>query len=292
MTAGAFTTSTVDLDGPVHYADFGGSGPPIVLVHGLGGSHVNWVRVGPALSAFGHVLAPDLIGFGRTVPDRRSPAVLSNRVLVDRFIAEVAGGEAILVGNSMGGLISILQAARRPHRVNGLVLVDPALFGSPGHRPDPTFMLRGALLATPVLGGLLARTHEARTTPEQRVREVLELCCVDPGKVPDDVVAAHVELTAERELMPWALPAHVEAARSIAGALIPPVFTRTLRNVVAPTLLVHGTEDRLVPVDAARHVAARRPDWGYTELDGVGHAPMLDEAERLLDTIVPFIRDN
>lgn len=282
----------MDLDGPVHYADFGGSGPPIVLVHGLGGSHLNWARVGPALSTYGRVLAPDLIGFGRTAPDRRSPAVMSNRALLDRFTAEVAGGDAFLIGNSMGGLISLLQAARRPHRVRGLVLVDPALFGSPDHRPDPAFALRGALLVTPILGELLARAHEARTTPEQRVREVLDLCCVDSTKVPDDVVAAHVELAAERELMPWSLPAHVEAARSIAGALIPPLFNRTVRSVVAPTLLVHGTEDRLVPVAAARHLAQRRPDWTYAEFEGVGHAPMLDEPEILLDAVVPFLQDH
>ena len=41
---------TIDLDGPVHYADFGGTGPTLVLVHGLGGSHVNWMAVGPALA--------------------------------------------------------------------------------------------------------------------------------------------------------------------------------------------------------------------------------------------------
>lgn len=292
VTATPVKTSTVDLDGPVHFADFGGSGPSIVLVHGLGGSHINWMRVGSALSTYGRVLAPDLIGFGRTVPDRRSPGVMSNRALVDRFTAEVGGGDAILVGNSMGGLISLLQAARRPHRVRGLVLVDPALFGSPGHRPDPAFMLRGAILATPFLGEFMARAHEARTTPEQRVREVLDLCCVDPTRVPDDVVAAHVEMTAERELMPWSLPAHVEAARSIAGALIPPLFNRTVCSVAVPTLLVHGTEDRLVPVDAARHLARRRPDWTYAEFEGVGHAPMLDEPDLLLDAVVPFLRDN
>ncbi len=281
--------STADLDGPVHYADFGGSGPAIVLVHGLGGAHINWMRVTGELTRHGRVLAPDLVGFGRTPPDRRSSSVLANRALLDRFIAEVAGGEAVLVGNSMGGLISILEAARRPHRVRGLVLVDPALPAVGGHRPDLRYLLRGGLLVTPVIGEMFMRSHEARTTPEERVREVLELCCVDSGRVPDDVVAAHVELTAERELMPWAIRAHLEAARSLLSALVPAMFRRSAKGVLAPTLLLHGTEDRLVPVTAARRTAEFRPDWSYTELVGVGHAPMFDEPEQFLEAVVPFI---
>lgn len=280
---------TADLDGPVHYADFGGSGPAIVLVHGLGGSHINWMRVAPALSRHGRVLAPDLVGFGRTAPDRRSSSVTANRALLDRFIAEVAGGDALLIGNSMGGLISILQAARRPHRVRGLVLVGPALPAVGGHRPDIRYLVRGALMVAPVLGELFMRSHQARTTPEERVCEVLELCCVDARRIPQDVVAAHVELTAERELMPWAIRAHLEAARSLLSALAPTLFHRSSRSVLAPTLLLHGTEDRLIPVTAARRMADLRPDWSYAELAGVGHAPMLDEPEQFLDVVDPFV---
>ena len=57
---------TVDLDGPVHYADFGGTGRPVVLVHGLGGSYANWLAVGPRLAALGRVYALDLAGHGLT----------------------------------------------------------------------------------------------------------------------------------------------------------------------------------------------------------------------------------
>src|SRR5262245_36769441 len=61
-----------DVGGPVHFIDFGGSGPPMVLVHGLGGSAVNWLAVGPALAQRARVVALDLPGFGRTPPAGRS----------------------------------------------------------------------------------------------------------------------------------------------------------------------------------------------------------------------------
>src|SRR5690349_11810284 len=95
----------VDIDGPVRFAAFGREGPPMVLVHGLGGSLVNWLRVTGPLSARYRVLAPDLPGFGRTPLAGRSVSVEANAKLLGRFIEKVAGGRAIVAGNSMGGAI-------------------------------------------------------------------------------------------------------------------------------------------------------------------------------------------
>ena len=58
----------IDLGGPVHYLDFGGAGSPMVLVHGLGGSAINWQSVGSLLAERHRVVALDLPGFGRTPP--------------------------------------------------------------------------------------------------------------------------------------------------------------------------------------------------------------------------------
>ena len=119
----------VDRDGPVHYVDYGGSaeGPLMVCVHGLGGSLVNCAAIAPTLSKTCRVLALDLAGFGRTRSHGRSPTVHANRLLLHRFLTEVGGYLVILVGNSMGGLISVMQNAARPETVDGIVLMDPAL---------------------------------------------------------------------------------------------------------------------------------------------------------------------
>src|SRR5438876_7924663 len=111
---------TLDVDGgPVHLADFGGTGPTMILVHGLGGSHANWLAVGPGLAAHARVLAPDLPGFGRTPLAGRSARVRANVELLDRLLDAVAEDPAVLVGNSMGGLIAMMEAAdRKSTRLN------------------------------------------------------------------------------------------------------------------------------------------------------------------------------
>ena len=127
-----------DIGGPVHYLDFGGpaGGPLIVCVHGLGGSAVNWVAVAPLLTGRYRLLAPDLAGHGLTRSAGRGTDVAANRVLLHSFIASVSAGPVIFMGNSMGGMISLLEAAAAPGGVAGLILVDPALPLVPA-RPDP-----------------------------------------------------------------------------------------------------------------------------------------------------------
>ena len=100
-----------DLDGPVHYIDFGGAGPAMLMVHGLGGNALNWMAVGPELAQRYHAIAIDLAGFGQTPLYDRSATVGANADLVQRFIAKVIGEPVVLMGNSMGGHIAILVGA-------------------------------------------------------------------------------------------------------------------------------------------------------------------------------------
>src|SRR5207253_8902843 len=107
-------SKTVDIDGPVHYYDFGGSGPPLVCIHGLGGAALNWMSVGHGLAQGHRVLVPDLRGFGRTPLGRQSASIDATQRLLDRFIHEVAGSPSVRVGTSLGGSLAPLQAARPP----------------------------------------------------------------------------------------------------------------------------------------------------------------------------------
>jgi len=282
---------TVDLGGPVHFADFGGAGPTMVLVHGLGGSHLNWLAVGPALAARARVLAPDLAGFGRTPLAGRSAHVRANAQLLDRFIDVVAEGPAILIGNSMGGLLAMMEAERQPEKVTRLVLVGAAQPRPPGTRFDPVVALTFAAYAVPGLGERFMRWRAARRGPEGLVRDTLQLVCADPGRVPAEVVAAHVALARDRmDRMPWGNQAFLEAARSI-------VFTLARRRevhamigrIAAPALLVQGTRDRLVSLAASRATAALRPDWTLAVLEGIGHVPQLEAPERFVATVTGWL---
>src|ERR1700736_6517844 len=115
---------SIDLDGPYHYVDFGGDGPTLVLVHGIGGSHLNWISVAPKLAERFHVVAVDLVGFGLTPLAGRAAHLPSQQRYLDRFIRANTSGLVTLIGHSMGGLLVMLQAARSAQSVERMVLID------------------------------------------------------------------------------------------------------------------------------------------------------------------------
>jgi pimeloyl-ACP methyl ester carboxylesterase len=282
---------TVDLDGPVHYADFGGSGRPIVLVHGLGGSSVNWLAVAPRLSALGRVVALDLAGHGRTRSLGRSASVGQNRRLLGRFLDVVAREPAVLMGNSMGGYLSLAEAAAESDKVASLVLVNPAVPLAPGTRMDPRVLALFAGMAIPLLGGALMR-RRALLGPEQSVRDILALCCVDPSRVARDVVDAHVALARDRAADSRVNARDFLAAqRSLMMRLVRRRrFYRMVAAIRAPALIVQGRRDRLVRLEAAHALAAARPDWSIVVLDDVGHVPQLESPDEFLAAVEPWLR--
>src|ERR1700694_4665242 len=99
------------------------------MVHGLGGSALNWMSVGPEVAQDYHAFALDLAGFGHTPLFDRSAAVGANAGLVHSFIEQVIGEPVVLMGNSMGGHIALLEAAHHPSSAAALILVDPAIPG-------------------------------------------------------------------------------------------------------------------------------------------------------------------
>ncbi len=145
MTALPFVAPTgreIDVDGPVHVADYGGpdDAPMLVGVHGLGGSHLNWSAVAPYLTDRYRLVAVDLLGHGRTPAAGRNPDVAGHVAMLDGTLAHLSDRPVVLMGNSLGGLVSALCAAGSPERVAGLVLVDPAL---PTGRVGPVHPPRG-----------------------------------------------------------------------------------------------------------------------------------------------------
>jgi pimeloyl-ACP methyl ester carboxylesterase len=95
-------STTLDVDGQIHVAEWGVGPVRTVLVHGLGGSHLNWMLVAPQLARHGRVLAPDLAGFGLTPVAGRRTSVAAQRALLHRLIGQTCDQPVLLVGNSMG----------------------------------------------------------------------------------------------------------------------------------------------------------------------------------------------
>ncbi len=296
----------VDLRGPVHYLDFGGpaGGPVIVCVHGLGGSAVNWSAIAPLLTGRYRLLAPDLAGHGLTQSAGRGTDVASNTLLLHRFIESVpalcagpggsvnpgvpapsarpAGPAApvrpvILMGNSMGGMISLLEASAEPGAVAGLILLDAALPFVPA-RPDPVVAALFALYMTPGLGRVMMSRRRSMS-PEALVARVMSLCCADSARLPADIVARHVEIARQRAEFTGTGQDFAIAMRSViatAGHARGQSYRRQIRSVSCPVLMLHGARDRLVPVAAALAAVRAQPSWSLVVFSGVGHVPQLE----------------
>jgi pimeloyl-ACP methyl ester carboxylesterase len=281
----------VDIDGPVHYVDMGGpaGGPLMVAVHGLGGSHINWSAVAPRLTQRSRLLALDLVGHGLTPVEGRTPDIEGHRRLLSGFLQAVVGSPAILIGNSMGGLVSALQAVAEPETVAGLVLVDPAL---PTARPGlvhPRVVVNFALCAVPGVGEHFLAHRRRLTTAEESVQRVLGVCCVDRSRVPADVVAAHVALTEQIDRARGDA-AYLQSARSLSHLLARPAATiRRLGGLDQPVLLLQGGRDVLIPLSAARRMSAAHPDWRFEVAPDIGHVPMLEAPEWTCDMIEDWL---
>jgi pimeloyl-ACP methyl ester carboxylesterase len=299
-----------DLDGPVHWIEFASKAPetptkteahdqdpgqqplPIVFVHGLGGSHLNWCLLGPHLTAGRRAVALDLRGFGLTPGLRANSTVQANARLLDRFIREVMGTPVILVANSMGGLISVLETAANPDVIKGVVLIDPAL-PLPPQKPDWQVSGQFLLYAVPGLGERVVAKLMRTVPPETAVQRVVELCFADPSRADPELIKAEVALSARRHPTTHAQASarariFLAAARSILRVLgRRQNYQKMMAGIDVPVLLIGGEADRLVPVAAMRQAAARNPRWESVILPGVGHVPMLE----VPDAVTGAIRD-
>ena len=286
-------SKTVDLDGSMHYLDYGGNarGPLVVCVHGLGGAAWNWSALAPLLTDDMRVIAPDLAGHGYTPAAGRRTTVPANQRLLERFLREVAREPVILVGNSMGGAISALQATAAPELVRGVVLVDPAL-PRPLLAPiDPRVAASFALVALPGLGEAAMARRRRTVTAERIVQETLSLCCVDPSRVPREVVDTAIDMARHRGRDREAGPSFLLAARSVVKLLTRPRrLNAALAGITSPVLLIHGAKDRLVPVRVARAVARAHPHWQLAVAEDIGHVPQLEAASWTADVIRGWLR--
>jgi len=277
----------VDADGPAHLYDMGGpeDGPLVIGLHGLGGSHLNWSAIGPGLARRSRVLALDLVGHGLTPIGTRTPDIEGHRRLVSRVLGALGGRPAILMGNSMGGLVAALQAAEEPDSVAGLVLIDPALPTASLGLVHPRVVANFVLCAVPGVGEGYLTQRRRHTTAAQTVHRVLRVCCVDASRIPRAVVEAHVELT-ERTDRAAADAAYLRSARSLSLVMARPAGTlERLGRLSQPTLLLQGARDRLVPLAAARRMGAAHPDWRFDVATDIGHVPMLEAPEWTRATI-------
>jgi pimeloyl-ACP methyl ester carboxylesterase len=261
--------------------------PPVVLVHGLGASTVSWELVGQGLAdrIGARVTALDLPGFGRSRTN--TPATMaSHRDAVTTLLR--SHGPAIVMGNSMGGATAVGVAARHPDLIRALVLVNAA-FPRPGVNFDQLARTaRYAALTLPGVAAPIVRARVQRLGPERVVDTTLGLVFAEQDRIDPDLRDRLVALATERRAYPEAARAYTESGGSLFRYLTAGMKA-DLDAVRAPTLVLHGRRDRLVPVSFARAAAARRTEWRYVELADCGHTPQLEFPERFVDVVTRWV---
>ncbi|MDR7279526.1 alpha/beta fold hydrolase [Catenuloplanes atrovinosus] len=263
-----------------------GHAEPAIYVHGLGGSAQNWTDLAGLLSARLDGFALDLPGFGYSDPVPRYSIAALAKLLV-RLIEETGRGPVHLVGNSLGGVISVRAAAVRPDLIRTLTLITPAM---------PFLDLRRTLqaavvpfLALPRADRLAARRF-ARLRPTL-TRQVLNACYADPARMSEQRWREALEELEMRFTEHYA-SAYVGTMRALVGSFLRAYLPganslwRLASAVTAPTLVIGGDRDRLVDTRVPAQVARVIPDSRLMMLEGVGHVPMMEMPEAVARAIL------
>jgi pimeloyl-ACP methyl ester carboxylesterase len=265
---------------------------PALFVHGLGGSSHNWTDLAGALRNSLAIEALDLPGHGRSGPARRY-SLESHANAVIAYLEHSGRGPVHLVGNSMGGAICVVVAARRPDLVRTLTLISPAV---PDNRIR-AFPLRNdprtALLVVPGFGELVARYYARRYPAVQRAKATIALCFADRHRYPAARLRESVAELEARDAFPWTTTGMLRSMRGLAAAqfLKNRVGWATLRRITSPTLVLWGDTDRLVAPDLAPYVAAAIPDSRLAVFEDVGHTAMMEVPERTARAILGLVED-
>jgi pimeloyl-ACP methyl ester carboxylesterase len=262
---------TIDAGGILtHYHDVG-SGAPVLLLHGSGpgvSAWANWQHNIPVLAKSYRVIAPDLVGFGYT--QRPADVYYSLGTWVEHvwaFLDALGIASASLVGNSLGGRIGLAMAGQHPERLDRMVLM-----GAPGV----------GMTLTPGLRAL--REYQPS---EQNMRAMLLDCfAVDPSIITDDLVRERYEASVAAGAF--------EAYRDMffsdkhAGSELG-ITEEQARAVTTRALLLHGREDKVVPVEVAWNMVRLLPDADLTVFSRCGHWTQIERADDFNTVVAGFL---
>jgi pimeloyl-ACP methyl ester carboxylesterase len=234
----------------------GGDGPPVILLHGLGGAAVNWTLLAPLLARGHRVVAPDLPGHGRS---GKLAGLGDLRPFAD--VVEAVGEReealpAAVVGHSLGGVVALRLAVDRPEAVRALVLVETAGIVSTLRRAEIAFAITGALRPARRIARL---RHRVATQRELRRATFAYWGAADPATLAPEAVLGFLEAAAE---------AH--DVRSAGAALVRENPREWLHGIRCPALLVWGARDHLVPIEDGFEFA-RRLRAPIRTIAGAGH---------------------
>jgi pimeloyl-ACP methyl ester carboxylesterase len=258
----------------VRFVDIG-SGPPVVLIHGQGGSWQFWLRSLPSMADGCRVIAVDLAGFGDSDPIADGDVFDEHVATIRDLMGELGLAKAVVVGHSMGGLVSIRFTCEHPDRVAGLALVDAG--GSPMGPKRLALILAAFRVFNAVFG--IRRISEFVARTGWLLKLLFAAAMGDRHSMSTDL-GFHI-------FPRMASPGFIQTMEAAAVA----VGEVTPERINHPTLVVWGVKDRILLASAGRELAARMPDASFVALDGVGHCPMIEAPAEFAALINDFAAD-
>ena len=260
----------------LHYSDEGNrlDSTPLLLIHGTSSSLRTWDGVTAQLKNQYRIIRFDLPGFGLTGPNpNHDYSTRYYNEVIDSLLKALQISRVIIVGNSLGGAIATQYAIYQPGKVRGLVLVDAA--GLP-----PAKKTKGAigfkLAQMPVINQLLTKI-----TPRVLVKKSLQDAYGDIGKVTDSLTAQYFDMLT-REGNRKALVDRMRQGWQVTDG-------NFLTKVEAPTLIVWGSQDRLIPVENAALFQQKIKNSQVHIWDNLGHVPMEEDPIEFSDILKKWV---
>lgn len=265
-------SSYAEVDGiRLHVRDTGQKdAPAVIMLHGFGASLHTWEPWAKVLSADHRVVRFDLPGFGLTGTDPTNDYSDERSVkLIAALMDQLGIARASFIGNSIGGRIAWHFAAEHPSRVDKLVLVSPDGFASPGFDYGKAPAIPAAFRLLPYV------------LPRMMLRMNLAPAYANPQNLTE------ATLTRYHDLMRAPGVRAAIIARTEQTVLVPP--EPLLQKIVAPTLLVWGEKDAMIPVTNARDYASAMPSSRLVTLPGAGHVPQEEAPDASLPPVRAFL---
>jgi pimeloyl-ACP methyl ester carboxylesterase len=255
-----------------------GEGDPIVFIHGLAGSWQNWLEQLPVCARSHRAIAFDLPGFGQSPMPPEKIAIAGYCRLVAALLTALEVPRAVIVGNSMGGFIAAEVAIQFPARVERLVLVSAAGLTVEHQRDERALAVLKYLEARlTAWGGWVGARADDLARRRRYRRALMALVVAHADLLPAPLVAEQLRGSGK--------PGFVDALDALSDY---PIRDR-LERIAAPTLVVWGDRDRLVPVDDADAFEELIPNARKIVYEDTGHVAMLERPERFNRDLEEFL---
>ena len=273
MAEAGFTSRNIGVDGlRFHYVDWGGSGTPLVMLHGLSGHARTWDHTAEALRDQYHVLALDQRGHG----DSEWAPQYGLRPMAKDLLGWLDAldlREVTLLGLSMGGLVSFVFAAAHPDRVSRMVIMDIG----PEIAPAGSANVASGLAANDVFGSEDEAFAQARAdNPRPADATLRHRVLHNLRQLPDGTLTYKYDKELRRN--PRALFDHT-----------PDELWAAWRALRCPVLLVRGEDSDVLAADTAKRMLAENPNVSFASIPDCGHSLTLDRPDELLEVVGPWL---